>query len=117
MLLNDTLTSAFKGVTANVTRSMLTMLGIIIGVGAVVLMSAIGASMQGVILGQISSLGAKSMVVFPGKEQGGPQGAQAGFDSLTFEDLRELEALPSITNVAPVIFRSSARRACRTSAS
>lgn len=88
----------------NASRSMLTMLGIIIGVGAVVLMSSIGASMQGVILGQISSLGAKSMVIFPGKEEGGAGQIMAGFDSLTFDDLDDLEKLESITSIAPLVF-------------
>jgi len=104
MLVSDTLKTAYKGVTVNASRSMLTMLGIIIGVGAVVLMSSIGASMQGVILGQISSLGAKSMVIFPGKEEGGGGQVMAGFDSLTFDDLDDLKKLESITSVAPLIF-------------
>jgi putative ABC transport system permease protein len=73
MRLNDTFRAAFKGVTVNAMRSLLTMLGIIIGVGSVVLMSSVGQSMQGVILGQISSLGPKSMVIFPGKEGGPPK--------------------------------------------
>ncbi len=104
MRLHDTFKSALKGVTVNGTRSLLTMLGIIIGVGAVVLMSSIGASMKGVILGQISSLGAKSMVIFPGTEEGGGGQIMAGFDSLTFEDLEALEKLTSIEQVAPLIF-------------
>ncbi len=104
LLLKDTLRASFKGVTVNINRSMLTMLGIIIGVGAVVLMSSVGQSMEGVILGQISSLGPKSMVIFPGQEQGGPNAVTSGHDSLTFEDLRELQNLKSITDVAPVIF-------------
>lgn len=104
MLATDLLHTAFKGVTTNASRSLLTMLGIIIGVGAVVLMSSIGASMQEVILGQISSLGAKSMVIFPGKEEGGAGQVMAGFDSLTFEDLEELKKLDSIEQIAPLIF-------------
>ena len=100
----DLLHTAFKGVTVNATRSLLTMLGIIIGVGSVVLMSAIGASMEGVILGQISSLGPKSMVIFPGQEEGGPGQVMAGFDSLTLDDLDELGKLDSIENLAPLIF-------------
>lgn len=88
----------------NGSRSLLTMLGIIIGVGAVVLMSSVGASMQEVILSQVSSLGSKSMVIFPGKEEGGAAAVQTGFDSLTFEDLNALERLKSIESIAPVIF-------------
>lgn len=104
MLLTDTFRASFKGVTSNVTRSLLTMLGIIIGVGSVVLMSSVGQSMEGVILGQISSLGPKSMVIFPGQQEGGPNAVTTGHDSLTFEDLRELENLKSIESIAPVIF-------------
>ncbi len=104
MLLTDMFHSAFRGVSSNVSRSMLTMLGIIIGVGSVVLMSAIGESMKGVIVGQISSLGAKSMVIFPGREEGGGGQVMAGFDSLTFDDLDALKKLPSIDTLAPIIF-------------
>ena len=88
----------------NVSRSLLTMLGIIIGVGSVVLMSSVGQSMQGVILSQISALGPKSMVIFPGQQEGGPNAVATGFDSLTFEDVNELQKLKTITTVAPVIF-------------
>jgi len=103
MLIRDTFKTAFKGVTVNLSRSALTMLGIIIGVGAVVLMSSVGQSMQGVILSQISAIGPKTMVIFPGQMEGHTQFA-TGFDSLTFEDLRELEQLKTITAVAPAIF-------------
>jgi putative ABC transport system permease protein len=103
MFLRDTFKTALKGVTVNLSRSLLTMLGIIIGVGAVVLMSSVGQSMQGVILDQISALGPKSMVIFPGQVEGHTQFA-TGFDSLTFEDIRELEQLKTITSIAPVIF-------------
>lgn len=104
MQYSDLLSMAVRGVTINKSRSLLTMLGIIIGVGAVVLMSAIGASMQEVILGQISSLGPKSMVIFPGTEEGGGGQVMAGFDSLTFDDIDELKKLESIESVAPLIF-------------
>src|SRR3989344_3338304 len=105
MLLTDTFRTARKGVTANMRRSFLTMLGIIIGVGSVVLMTGVWKSMEGVILGQISSLGSRSMVIFPGKgpESGGGQ-VQAGFDSLTFSDLEALQNLSSVTSFSPIIF-------------
>ncbi len=80
------------------------MLGIIIGVGAVVLMSSIGESMKGVILGQISSLGPRSMVIFPGQADQGPNSFTTGHDSLTFDDIDALRNLASIESVAPVIF-------------
>ncbi len=104
MRIQDTLSTAYRGVTSNVMRALLTMLGIIIGVGSVVLMTAIGSSMEGVILGQISSLGARSMVVFPGRQEGGPNAVSTGFDSLTFDDVAAVERLATVETPAPVIF-------------
>ncbi len=104
MLARDTFSTALGGVIANTSRSLLTMLGIIIGVASVVLMSSVGASMKLVILSQVSSLGSKSMVVFPGTQEGGPAAVQTGHDSLTFEDLAALEKLSTIQDAAPVIF-------------
>jgi len=96
---------ARSAIAANKSRSLLTMLGIIIGVGSVVLMTAVGQSMEGLILSQISSLGSRSMVVFPGQE--GPQSfTQAGFDSITFDDVRALEKLTTIESLAPIIYVS-----------
>ncbi len=103
MLLKDTFSIASRAVVINKSRALLTMLGIIIGVAAVVLMSSIGQSMTGVILSQISSLGAKTMVIFPGTGDGGPSAMLAGHDSLTFSDIEQLKKLSSIKMVAPVI--------------
>ena len=105
MLLVDTLKTAQRGVISHKVRSFLTALGIIIGVGSVVLMTGVGKSMEGVILGQISTLGARSMVIFPGSgPEGGESLVSAGYDSLTFSDLDALEKLTSITNISPIIF-------------
>ena len=111
MRIQDTVKSALHAVRINGARSMLTMLGIIIGVGSVTLMTGIGKSMEGVILNQISILGADNMVIFPG---GGPEGGGiqvAGFDSVSFADIEELGTLKTITNIAPIItvFRTGYR--------
>ncbi|MDD5751600.1 MAG: ABC transporter permease [Candidatus Peribacteraceae bacterium] len=106
MQLRDTVTIALKAVKGNHARSLLTMLGIIIGVGAVVLMTSVGESMQSVILGQISALGPKTIAIWPGKN-GPEQGAailNPDFDSLTVSDVEVLENLKTISNVAPIIF-------------
>ena len=60
MLFKDTLSIALRGISGNPLRSLLTMLGIIIGVGSVVLMTSIGASVEQVILSQVSTLGAQA---------------------------------------------------------
>lgn len=80
------------------------MLGVIIGVGSVVLMTSVGASMEKLILGQISSIGAESMVVFPGQTEGAQGTVQAGFDSLTLEDVEALKQLETVFSVAPGMF-------------
>jgi len=106
MQLRDTVTIALKAVRGNRARSLLTMLGIIIGVGAVVLMTSVGESMQSVILGQISALGPKTVAIWPGKN-GPEQGAASlnpDFDSITMSDIDALRRLNTIAHVAPVIF-------------
>lgn len=106
MRLTDTFQTAVRGVTTNVSRALLTMLGIIIGVGSVTLMTGIGQSMEGVILGQISILGADNMIIFPGS---GPEGGgvqRAGYDSITTADIAAMEKLTTITAIAPNIYVS-----------
>ncbi|HLD63671.1 MAG TPA: ABC transporter permease [Candidatus Peribacteraceae bacterium] len=101
MRITDTFASAFRAVNSNKSRSLLTMLGIIIGVGSVVLMTGIGKSMEGLILSQISILGPRAMVIFPGSgPESGPSGVQAGFDSLTFDDFEALHRLRTIDTLA-----------------
>ena len=62
-----------KALLANKGRSFLTMLGIVIGVGAVIIIMAVGAGAQSLILGQVKTLGANVIGVMPGKaEESGP---------------------------------------------
>ncbi|MEI8229649.1 MAG: ABC transporter permease [Candidatus Peregrinibacteria bacterium] len=106
MLITDTITIALKAVTVNRSRAVLTMLGIIIGVGAVVLMTSIGESMKGVILGQISVLGPRTIALWPGNK--GPEGGGGGLNSdlkaLTFSDVDALQRLSTVSHVSPMVF-------------
>jgi len=106
MLVRDLLQTASKGVTVNKNRSLLTMLGIIIGVGAVVLMTGVGASMEGVILGQIDIMGPQTMAIWPGNQ--GPEGGSASlrpdFDSITAGDAEAIKTLSTVRAIAPIIF-------------
>lgn len=100
MLIKDTIRMAIRGITTNTSRSFLTMLGIIIGVGSVVLMTSIGASVQGLILSQVSSIGADTIVVIPGRERGlSPQLTT----SLSFDDVDAIEKLKTVARVSPII--------------
>jgi len=78
MNLVESLRIALKALGANKVRSALTMLGVIIGVAAVILLVAIGSGVQGEITGQIEGLGANRRFVFPGNVSGGPGGGGGG---------------------------------------
>ena len=99
MLYRDLLTTAFKGITVNKSRSALTMLGIIIGVASVVLMVSMGRSFQNYILTQIAAFGTATIDVFPQ----GLEGGGGNLQSITFEDYEAIKRLPTVQNVAPVI--------------
>ncbi len=71
MLLGETLAVAFQSIRANALRSVLTMLGIIIGVGAVITMVALGTGAQQAVEERIAALGANVFTVFSGQASRG----------------------------------------------
>jgi len=81
------LRSALRALTTNLMRSVLTMLGIIIGVAAVITTIAIGSGAQARVAEQIKGLGSNIMLVLPGAQTAGGVrlGAQTG-QALTEED-------------------------------
>jgi putative ABC transport system permease protein len=86
-------------------RTLLTMLGIVIGVGAVIVMVAIGQGAQAQIQEQIQNLGTNMLVVTPGAmQQGGASQGAGSFNRLTVEDAEMLrrESM-TLTAVSPVI--------------
>jgi putative ABC transport system permease protein len=99
MLTSDLLSTAFAGLTTNKGRSSLTMLGIVIGVGAVVLMVSMGRSFERYILDQVESFGTNTIDVFPvGFEKFG-----RNVDSLSFGDAEAIASLTTIESATPVI--------------
>ena len=82
---------AFIGLMANRLRSALTMLGILIGVAAVILLVAVGNGASAAVSSQIQALGSNLLIVFPGNAVSG--GVQQGFGSsstLSMDDVRAL---------------------------
>jgi putative ABC transport system permease protein len=81
------------------------MLGIIIGVGAVIAMMAIGQGAQYNIEQQIATLGTNVLLIFPGSSnQGGVRGGMGSMTSLTANDLDAIKTqCPSVSVAAPVI--------------
>jgi putative ABC transport system permease protein len=85
MLLDETVRVALDGLRANKLRSLLTMLGIIVGVGAVITMVALGSGAQKAVQDRIAALGPTLLSVLNGQEfRGGV--AVSGAASLTYAD-------------------------------
>jgi len=96
---------ATQSILKNKMRTLLTMLGIVIGVGAVIVMVAIGNGAQRQIESQISSLGTNLIMVMPGSATPGgvSQGAGA-FNRLTVEDADRIKREATLLSaVSPVI--------------
>lgn len=87
----------FSGAASNPVRAALTMLGIIIGVGAVIVLTSLGNGVQRSVTGEIEGLGTNLVQVSPGSESGGgsPFGA-APASTLTLEDAERVGELSSV---------------------
>jgi putative ABC transport system permease protein len=112
MSLRDCLTVAWRSLLANKLRSFLTMLGIIIGVGAVVALTGIGQGAQQSITSQITSQGTNLLTIFPGAVNQGGLRQQAGTaQTLTMEDaaaIADPQNCPHCSLVAPEYARGTA---------
>jgi putative ABC transport system permease protein len=106
VLVRETVEVAFQSIRANPLRSTLTMLGIIIGVAAVITMLALGAGAQRAVDERISELGAQLLWVYPGQSY--RHGiAAAERVSLTTDDAQALARdAPLIADVVPEIYQS-----------
>jgi len=95
---------ALRAIARNKMRSALTVLGIIIGVGAVIAMVGIGEGASQMVQSQISSLGDNLITIFPGSFMaGGAHGGAGSRSSLTEDDALAIETqVPYITAVTPV---------------
>ena len=134
MNLTESLRFAWRGVTANKGRSLLTMLGVLIGVASVIALVAVGNGARASVTNTLNSLGSNTLTVVPGTTAanpfGGPGGGRGGntesadsegsgaFDSgtdiraveLTLDDaeaLADQTQAPDVLGVAPVVNASS----------
>ena len=99
MRFTEMLGVAWEGVTTNRARSLLTMLGVIIGVAAVVVMMAVSAGTEAEIADQIDSLGANLIFVSGAVSRGGPGQSQTG--GLVYSDAEAIaEQVPGVEGVS-----------------
>jgi putative ABC transport system permease protein len=105
MIFFMTLRIAFKALGRNKMRSSLTMLGIIIGVGAVIAMIAIGSGAKARIQEQIASMGSNLLIVLSGSAtSGGMRWGSGSVPTLTVDDAKAIaNELSAVKYAAPVL--------------
>ena len=88
---------------SNKMRSFLTMLGVIIGVGAVIVIMSVGEGAQSLILNEVESIGSNLIGVLPGKSEGTPASVMGVvITTLTYEDALALADKRNVPNVVSV---------------
>ncbi len=101
----STLRISFRALKVNKMRSALTMLGIIIGVGAVIAMLAVGTGASKRIAEQISSMGSNLLIILPGATTAGGVRMGSGTQpTLTMGDADAMQKeCPAVSDVAPIL--------------
>ena len=96
---------ALRALRTNKMRSFLTMLGIIIGIGAVIAMVAIGSGASKIISEQIASIGSNILLVIPGSvTSGGLRMGSGSTPTLTFDDAKAMKTeCPAVAYAAPTV--------------
>ncbi|MES2437380.1 MAG: ABC transporter permease [Patescibacteria group bacterium] len=121
MLLKHRIKTAFTGLKTNKSRSLLTILGIVIGITSIIIVMSIGQGAENLILGQIEGLGATTINIDPGKQPSGPSDfAQLYTDSLKQKDIDALknpanvqglrDITPMVMQPASAIFENDTER-------
>lgn len=107
MKLSTSFLTALTALRANTKRSILTILGIVIGISAVILIISLSQGAQSIILNQVQGLGAKIIFIEPGKEPEGPsEFTEILSDSLKmadFEALQNKANAPFIERMTPMV--------------
>lgn len=105
MLFSDTLRLALRAITAHRLRSFLTLLGIAVGIAAVILLTSIGEGIHRFVLAEFTQFGTNMISALPGKTKTGgrPSGLPSSARPLSLEDALALEKVPHVVAVTPQI--------------
>ena len=111
MTLRHLIKTSLTGLSTNRSRSFLTILGIVIGITAIMLVVSLGAGAQALILGEVQGLGTNTIAVIPGREPTGPSDVSALYsDSLKIKDVIALQNkanVPGLISIMPTVFGAS----------
>ena len=109
MRLQDAVNMSWRSITAQRSRSILTLLGIAVGIAAVILLTSIGEGLHRFVLAEFTQFGTNVIQITPGKAITG--GANPGFPSsvrpLTLADTQALSRVPNANSVTPGITGNS----------
>ncbi|MBQ5502418.1 MAG: ABC transporter permease [Selenomonas sp.] len=108
MLFRESFQMALTSLYANKMRSLLTMLGIIIGVGAVIALVSVGMGVRSNVTNSIASLGSNMLIVSPGSSnRGGVRGAAGSMQTLKYDDAKAIkDKIKNIDYVSPSVSSS-----------
>ena len=108
MLFSESFQMALTSLYANKMRSLLTMLGIIIGVGAVIALVSVGMGVRSNVTSSIASLGSNMLIVSPGSSnRGGTRGGAGSMQTLKYDDATAIkEKIKNIDYVSPSVSSS-----------
>jgi putative ABC transport system permease protein len=101
--------SAISGITTNLTRAALTLLGVMIGIGSVILLLGVGSGAQATVASQIAGLGTNTMTVTAGGSSSSSSRSMTKYQNLTLATATALEKTddaPDIKAVVPVVQES-----------
>lgn len=109
MNLSESIHIALVGLSVNKARSALTMLGVVIGVGAVIAMISIGQGAQQQTLERIQSMGTNVLSIMSGQSRAGMvMGGMGSVQTLTYEDAQAIaKDCPAVSAVAPELRMSA----------
>ncbi len=105
MLFSESFIMALTSLYANKMRSLLTMLGIIIGVGAVIALVSVGMGVRSNVTSSIASLGSNMLIISPGaSNKGGVRGAAGSRQTLKYDDAKAIKSkVKDIDYVSPTV--------------
>ena len=106
----DSIHLALRAITAHRLRSFLTLLGIAVGIAAVILLTSIGEGIHRFVLTEFTQFGTNLISVAPGKVKTSgpaPTGIPTSVRPLTLDDARALRRLPQVTGVSAMVWGNS----------
>lgn len=108
MRLQYSLKTALSGILLHKKRSLLTILGIIIGISSIMVIMGIGQSANDLVIGEIQAIGSNTLVLVPGKEPSGPSDFASFLqDSIKEKDIEALKNknnVPGLKDLSPHVF-------------